>query len=260
MNLCRLVAGILLSAVLAVPGLSRAAHPLITDDAGTMGKGKFQLEFNAQYDLDKEDVGGVSVKTTRGEVATTLSYGIVENVDLVLSLPYSWGKIEEDESITYNEKGISDMVFETKWRLWEKEGYSLAVKPGIRIPTGDDKKGLGAGEIGYQAFLIGSKEIASWSFHTNIGYIHNENKVAEQRNIWHASLATTWEALKNLRFVTNIGIERNPDDTAKNHPAFLIAGAIYSIDENIDLDCGVKYGLNSSETDWSLLAGIAIRF
>jgi hypothetical protein len=171
MNLCRLVAGILLSAVLAVPGLSRAAHPLITDDAGTMGKGKFQLEFNAQYDLDKEDVGGVSVKTTRGEVAITLSYGIVENVDLVLSLPYLWGKIEEDESITYNEKGISDMVFETKWRLWEKEGYSLAVKPGIRIPTGDDKKGLGAGEIGYQAFLIGSKEIASWSFHTNIGSV-----------------------------------------------------------------------------------------
>jgi hypothetical protein len=254
------VAGILLSAVLIVPVLSWAAHPLITDDAGTLGRGKFQLELTGQYDSDKENVNGVSVKTTGGQISSTLSYGIVENVDLVLSLPYSWGKIEEDELIVYNEKGISDMVFETKWRFWEKEGYALAAKPGIRIPTGDDKKGLGAGEVGYQAFLIGSKEMVSWSFHANIGYVHNENKVAEQRNIWHASLATTWEAVKNLKLVTNIGIERNPDNTAKNNPAFLIAGAIYSIDENIDLDCGVKYGLNSSETDWSLLMGIAIRF
>jgi opacity protein-like surface antigen len=260
MNLCRLLAGILLSAVLIVPVSSWAAHPLITDDAGTQGKGRYQLELNGQYDSDKETVNGVSVKTTGKQISSTLSYGIVENVDFVLSLPYSWGKIEEDESVTYNEQGISDMVFETKWRFLEKEGYSLAAKPGIRIPTGNDRKGLGAGEVGYQAFLIGSKEIASWSFHANIGYVHNENKVSEQKNIWHASVATTWEAVKNLKLVTNIGIERNPDGTAKNNPAFLIAGAIYSVNENIDLDCGVKYGVNSSETDWSLLAGIAIRF
>ncbi len=260
MNLYRLVAGIILSAILVLSGLSWAAHPLITDDSGTLGKGKFQLELNGQYDSDKETVDGVSVKTTGAQLATSLSYGIAENVDLVLSLPYSWGRIEEDESTSFSEKGISDMVFETKWRFFEKEGYGLALKPGIRIPTGDHKKGLGSGEVGYQAFLIGSKEMSSWSFHANLGYAHNENKVAEQRNIWHASLATTWEALKNLKLVSNIGIERNPDDTAKNHPAFLIAGAIYSVAENIDLDCGVKYGLNSSETDWSLLAGMAIRF
>jgi hypothetical protein len=32
------------------------AHPLITDDAGTQGKGKFQIEVNGQYDSDKETV------------------------------------------------------------------------------------------------------------------------------------------------------------------------------------------------------------
>jgi hypothetical protein len=260
MNFKRLMAGLLFLTVSVLPALSWAAHPLITDDAGTQGKGKFQLELNGQYDSEKETVDGVSVKTTGGQVATTLSYGIVENADLVLSLPYQWGKIEENESTTYDEKGISDMVLEGKWRFFEKEGYSLALKPGIRIPTGNDKKGLGTGEVGYQAFLIGSKEMASIAFHANLGYIRNENKADEQKNIWHASLATTWEAVKNLKLVANIGIERNPNDNAENNPAFLIGGVIYSVAENIDLDCGVKYGLNSSETDWSLMAGIAIRF
>ena len=260
MNLFRLMAGLLFPVVLVLPGSSWAAHPLITDDAGTLGKGKFQLELSGQYDSDKETIDGVSVKTTGGQVASTLSYGLVENVDLVLSLPYSWGKIEENESTTYDEKGISDVVLETKWRFFEKEGYSLALKPGIRIPTGDDKKGLGAGEVGYQTFLIGSKEMAAWGFHAYMGYIRNENKIAEQKNIWHASLAVTRETLKNLNLVANIGIERNPDDNARNNPAFFIGGLIYSVAENFDINCGVKYGLNSSENNFSLMAGIAIRF
>ena len=56
------------------------------------GKGKFQLELNGQYDWDKDDTEDVSVKSTGGQAAATLSYGIAENVDLVLSLPYLWGE------------------------------------------------------------------------------------------------------------------------------------------------------------------------
>jgi hypothetical protein len=245
---------------MVMPAASWAAHPLITDDAGTQGKGKFQLELNGQYDEDKGTVDGVSVETTGKEVAATLSYGILEKVDLVLSLPYQLGKAEEDGVTTYDENGISDMTIEAKWRFFEKDGFSFALKPGISIPTGADEKGLGTGKVGYQLFLVGSKEIDSWAFHANLGYIRNENKVDEQKNIWHASLATTWEAVKNLKLVANIGMERNPDDSADNDPAFLIGGVIYSVTENLDIDCGIKYGLNSSETDTSLMAGMAFRF
>jgi hypothetical protein len=233
---------------------------LITDDAGTQGKGKFQLELNGQYDSEKETVDGISTKETGGQVAATLSYGIVENVDLVLSLPYQWGKTEENEATAYDEKGFSDTVLEAKWRFFEKEGYSVALKPGILFPTGNDDKGLGTERVGGHLFLIGSKEVGPWAFHTNLGYMRNENKADEQKNLWHASLATTWKVVKNLKFAANIGIERNSNNSSSIDPAFLIGGVIYSLTENFDLDCGVKYGLNSSETNLSLLAGIAIRF
>ena len=239
---------------------SWAAHPLITDDTGTQGKGKFQLELNGQYDWDKGDSEDGSVKTTGGQAAATLSYGVAENVDLVLSLPYIWGKAEVNEITLYDEKGIGDAVLEAKWRLFEKDGFSLALKPGISIPTGNDEKGLGAGLLGGHIFLIGSKELGSWAFHANLGYIRNENKADERKDIWHASVAATWEVVKNLKLAANIGIERNPDDDANNDPAFLIGGLIYSINENLDVDLGVKCGLDSSETDISALAGVTFRF
>jgi len=241
-------------------GTAFAAHPLITDDAGTQGKGKFQLEVNGQYDSDKETVGNVSVKSTGGQAGSTLSYGIIDNADLVLNVPYGWGKVTEDGVSTYDEKGLSDISLEVKWRFFEKDGLSFGLKPGISLPTGNHEKGLGAGKTGYHLFFIGSKEAAPWAFHANLGYIRNENKFDEEKDLWHASLAAVYEVVKDLKIVGNVGTERNADKAADNDPAFVIGGVIYSVAENFDLDAGVKYGLTSSETDLSVMAGAAFRF
>jgi len=255
-----LIKGLFVSMFLLFHTVAWGAHPLITDDAGTQGKGKFQIEVNGQYDSDKETVNGVSAESTGGQIAATLSYGVIENADLVLGLPYQWGKVKEDGVTVYDENGVSDMTLEVKWRFFEKDGLSLALKPGVRIPTGNDETGLGAGRTGYYAFFIGSKEAAPWAFHVNVGYIGNENKADEEINIWHASLAATCEVVKNLKLVGNIGIERNRDKTADKDPAFLLGGVIYAVTERFDIDFGVKYGLTAVETDWSLMAGTAFRF
>lgn len=42
--------------------VSYAAHPLITDDTGTQGKGKFQIEVNSEFAYDKETVDGIATK------------------------------------------------------------------------------------------------------------------------------------------------------------------------------------------------------
>lgn len=252
----RLLVGILLLA----PAAAWGSHPLITDDAGTQGKGKFQLELSGQYDTEKETLGGVAVKSTGGQVAATLAYGFIENADVVVSLPHSWGKVKEDGATLYDERGVSDTTVEVKWRFFDNDGLSLALKPGLRIPTGNDAKGLGAGRTGYQAFIIGSKEVEPWAFHLNVGYIGNENRADEEKSIWHASVAATREVIKNLKMVGNVGIERNRDKTAAGNPAFLIGGLIYAFSERLDIDAGVKYGLTAAETDWSVMAGVAFRF
>jgi len=237
-----------------------AAHPLITDDTGTQGKGRFLLEVNSEVNYDKESEAGVKSKTTGGEVATMISYGIIDNVDIVLGIPYQWFKVKEDGEIISREKGLSDISLELKWRFYEREGWSFALKPGVTFPTGKEEKDLGTGRVTCGMFFITTKEIEPLAFHLNLGYTRNENKLEERKDIWHISLASEWELLKDLKLVANIGLERNPDKTSNRPPAFILGGLVYSIVENVDIDIGIKGGLNKPETDLTILAGIAWRF
>lgn len=243
---------------LSTPGATLAGHPLSSDDTGTQGRGNFQLELNGQYDHDKED----SVTTTGGQVASALSYGIAESLDIVIGTPYLWNKEEsDDQSVDSSENGISDTSLDIKFRFYEEDGLSFAVKPGLSFPTGDDDKGLGAGKMGYHLYLIGMKESGPWSFLANLGYIRNEtDSESSEKNIWHASVAAIYTLNDQWKVAADLVAERNSDKDNKNDPVSSILGVIYSPTKDIDLDCGVKTGLTSSETDWSLLAGVTFRF
>jgi hypothetical protein len=248
-------------------GLSNgfAAHPLITDDTGTQGKGKFQVEVNSEFTYDREKEEGVTIKETGGEIGTILSYGILDNIDIVVGMPFQWFRVREDSELSSRESGISDLSLEVKWKFYEKENLSFVLKPGITFPTGNEKKALGNGRSSYAFTFITSKEIGPWAFHLNLGYMRNEyqlreDKEANRKDLWHISFASEVEVVKNLKLVGNIGIERNPEKASSRHPAFILSGLIYSISESIDIDFGVKAGLNKPEADFTLLSGVAFRF
>lgn len=246
-------------------GTAYGAHPLITDDTGTQGGGKFSIEMNTEFTHDRETAAGLIVEETGGEAAAIMSYGISDSADVVIGLPYQWGRVKEDGDITSDEEGISDISLEVKWRFFEREGLSLALKPGLTLPTGDEEKGLDNGRASYGLNFITTEEIKPWVFHLNVAYTHNEYKLEEDRDanrkdIWQVSLATEVEVAKNLRLVANTGMERNADKESNTHPAFVLGGLIYSLSEDFDIDAGVKAGLNKPEADYTLLAGIARRF
>lgn len=237
-------------------GSAFAAHPLITDDTGTQGKGRFQVEVNGEQTHDRDR----KIKTTTTQLASTLTYGITEPLDLVLTLPYQHLKTDGAEGETIKTNGISDLTLDLKWRFHEKDGLSFALKPGITIPTGDDTKGLGAERATYRLFFIGTKEAKPWTFHVNLGYIRNQNSHNARENLLHASLATAAEIENGLKIVVNIGIESDADRSSHNHPAFVLAGLIYALSESFEIDCGIKGGITKPESDYSVLAGITYRY
>lgn len=69
--------------MLATAGVTFVARPLITDDSGTQGKGRFQIEVNSEFTHDKEmkwddDAGNwVTAKETGGEIGAVFSYSVV---------------------------------------------------------------------------------------------------------------------------------------------------------------------------------------
>lgn len=238
-----------------------AAHPLITDDAGTVGKGGVQIEINAEIAYDKEKLDdSTTQKSEAAEAALTVTYGLTETLDFVVAAPYQRLSAHQNDELAAREKGISDMSLDLKWRFFEKDGWGLALKPGITLPTGNEEKGLGGGRTTYRLFFITTREFEPWALHLNLGYVRNENNGGDRSDLWHASLAGEVELVKDLKAVANLGIETNPTTGSGTHPAFALGGLIYDLSEKISLDAGVKLGLTKPEADVSYLAGVTIKF
>lgn len=247
--------------VLMMTTAAYAGHPLVTDDTGTQGRGKGQVEVGLSFFYDKDKADELTThKADGGDASVGITVGLLETLDVVVGLPYTWYSLEENNVRIDRADGISDITFDVKWRFFEKDGWSLALKPGFSLPTGDEDKGLGAGRAGYRFFLIGTKEFDPFAIHVNAGYICNENNFEERRDLWHASIAAEYEVIKDIKLMANIGTERNPDPVSDNHPAFALGGISYDVSEKITVDAGVKYGFTSTETDWTVLTGLTVKF
>ena len=247
-------------AVFSLPPSAHCARPLITDDAGTLGKGKFQVELGSEMSDHRTDEDGVVTREDSSSATATVSYGILENLDVVLGAPYQWTKVKEDGETVSDENGFSDVTLEAKWRFFEKNGYSLALKPGLSFPTGDDKKGLGTGRVTYGMIFIATKEMDPFTFNLNAGYRRNENDRDERKDIWGVDLAGEVQVFEPLKLVANVGVSTNTDRQSSTAPAFFLGGLIYSVTENVDIDLGYKKGLNKAEADNTYIGGLTIKF
>lgn len=243
--------------VLIFAGRSFALHPLITEDTGVQGKVKTEIEVGTEYAREAED--GTTQKTS--SMTTTISYGLNGSMDLIIGIPYQSIRTKTADSTT-DEDGIADTVVELKWRFFEKEGLSLALKPSIALPTGNKRRGLGNGRTAYGLYFITTKEMEPLTLHFNLQYKRNENRKEpkDRLDLWHVSLASELKIAEKLRFVANIGMDKNTNTASNVDPAFMLGGLVYSISENLDIDVGYRHGLNKPATDYSALAGITFRF
>ena len=85
-----------------------AGHPMITDDTGTQGRGRYLLEFNCGFSTNNIDANG--------GMAGALTLGITDNVDLSVAPPYQWAPA----------KGIGDIPVQVKWRIFGGEQSGLS--------------------------------------------------------------------------------------------------------------------------------------
>lgn len=259
-----LAAAAALAALLAAPA-ARAAHPLVTDDTGTLGAGRGQFELTGEMGRAHVQAGGQPASRSSGEIAATLSFGLAEALDVVVSAPSAFSRTEAGGTLREEAVGTGDLTVELKWRLLEAGGFSLALKPGLTLPTGDADRGLGTGRVCAGAVLVASQDLGALQVHLNAGYGHNEFALAEARSaarpdVWHASLAAATEVLPGLQVVGNLGVETSSERGDGTLPTFALAGLVYSIGERLDVDVGIKAGLGDPANDLVGLAGLAARF
>lgn len=249
---------------ISLPVTVWAAHPLATEDSGTSGKLKFQVETSGEFGWDSETTGGVTTRTNSQTLNVCLTAGLLDPLDLIVNLPFSWQQIKIDGVKTYDNGGLNDVSLALKWRFLEIGPASFAVKPVIVLPSGDYNSGLGTARPAYGATLISTVELRPVAIHANIGYTHPKHtdvdKNVYRENIWNMSLAGTAEVLKGLQVVAEIAVATNGDKTTTTWPTFLTGGMIYSVIDNLDVSMGIKGGLTSPATDIALLTGLTWKF
>ena len=244
-------------------GNAPATLPFITDDAATLERGTSQVELLYVGSTDKETIGGSTVKTDRSLPGATFGYGVAEKLDLTLGFARSWGT-ETVDGISSNDAGNADYLLNAKWQYFEKAGFRFAVKPlvGYSYHVGgasDEHVTL------YGGWLIVTKEHEALAVSLNGGYFHSDYGSAAERessrcDIWSLLALATYKALENLTLGLDVGASTNPDKASSEMQVYALGGAIYSLNKNIDLSLGLKFGITKPEPDFAGIAGITLRF
>jgi len=238
-----------------------AGYPMDTDDAGTLGRGKGQIDLNLELSYEKES-SDQEVPARKAEESASLSatFGLTENLDLSLELPYEWQDAYVSGQLVERNEGIADVNLDLKWRFWESGDWGFALKPGLSLPTGNDRRGLGSGRTAYRLYFITTRELDPWAFHLNLGYQRNENTVDDRTDLWHVSAAAELKVAKDWTIGVDLGTERNPEEHSGTHPAYALAEVGYDVSERLSLEADVKFGLTQSEKDVTYLFSISYKF
>lgn len=223
---------------------AHAAHPLITEDTGTVGAGRWQLELFGEAG----EAAGTDARLDRDDAV--LSYGLARNLDLQAGVPW----LHERTS------GAGDATLDLKWRFLERGDLSLALKPGVSLPTGDEQEGRGAGRVGWGWKFVASYDQAPAVFHVHLGYQRHRNKVGERESLSHVSAAVELRTAPGLRVVADVARNTNPDPAQPRAERYLVFGVIWSVTRDFDLDAGVKRGSGSAALREAILLGLAARW
>ena len=250
-----------------------AAHPFITDDTGTQGAGKWQLELLAErnrHDSTAPTAAGPVQQERRFSILTpVLTAGVRDNVDLALGLSRLRQRVTENGVVTEDVRGASDTSVDLKWRFHDAGGTSLALKPSLLLPTGDEARGLGTGRTSYGLVAIATREAEPWTFSANLAYARLRYKrpqdaAGSHGDLWRLSGGASYAVREGMKLVGELGARTNEarDDPflpgRNGHYAML--GLIYSPAKQLDLDVGFRKSVNHAELDRAFLAGATFRW
>ncbi len=138
--------------------------------------------------------------TGSGPIVAGDSASGVDSGSGALELPPPPPPDQADEVVT--ESGIGDMTFELSYSFerWYQQGLFIDLTGKIKLPTADENKRLGTGEIDYIAQLDIAKTSGGFTPFGTLGYkVIGSPEDITLNNVWFGSLGLQY------RFTTSVG-------------------------------------------------------
>lgn len=235
---------------LATAATAFAAHPLLTEDPGTLGTGHVQVELGL--------AAGTADPATGGNAALfspQLSIGATPTLDLILQGVWT----RQTQAGVPTLFGGGDVLADVKWRFLESDDVAWGVRAGLDLPTGDPDSGLGNGAVGAHVIAIVGVTRDAWSLYANAGYARARGSAARS-NLGAFSVALMRTDMAPRQAFVEMATYSNPDPDNRRWPVIARTGFIYTVSESLDLDVGFQARLNASAPRAVILAGATFRW
>lgn len=191
-----------------------AGPPYLTDDPEPTETGHWEIYAPL---LEGEGAGS----NFEGSAGAEINYGAAPNVQVTVGLPVAYA---HDSAGT--EWGAGDIAVSLKYRFYHNEnlGLSIAVFPGVTLPTASND--LGAGRVTGLLPIWFQKDSGPWSVFGGGGYAFNPGP--GNRDYMTGALAVSRQATPNLSL--GVEVQRQGADTIGGSAATSLGiGAIYQL-------------------------------
>ncbi len=141
-----------------------AGPPYQTDDPEPPDKGHWELFFAAAGSIESRDVSGTLPQLE-------INYGAIENLQVGASLQLACN-VTDNRVVTY---GPGDVELSAKYRFLTETSRrpQVAVFPRLDLPTGDNNRGLGNGNVRFFLPVWVQKSWGPWCAFGGGGYWFN---------------------------------------------------------------------------------------
>ncbi len=246
--------GLLIFYAIIFQGLTAfAGHPLGTEDSGTLGRGRAEMEFNFE--------AGKFRKDKEYTIGNILTLGVVDRLDF--SVEYSYLFLRPKDGVDVD--GFGDTGLFLKWSipLPATPNAQAGIKLGAIVPSGDENRGTGSGAKDYEGRFILERGIDVHKIFVNLAYLLTGDRPGgvNPGDLFRASLAVETEASGRGGFATVAEIEyETAESSGAEDIVSVLGGLIFSLTERSDLSFGVKSTLRGSGPDVLFTSGLTIGF
>ncbi len=218
-------------------------RPTYSSDTATTAEGTLELEAGAAFDP--------------GDSWTTpllLKWGVRADTEFFVGLDaYRWF-----DTGAGSEGGLGDSAVGLRHRFWESESTSAAVLGAMKLPTADESKGLGSGDVDWIGAGILTRQLvedASATLYYQLTWLGGHRG------------ASDWEQGCALALSKSLGDElgvfgevAGVDAPGSVDPLFGTFGLVRNFGPGMALDGGVVVGFNSDAPDLQLILGLTTNF
>ena len=238
---------ILIASSVALPAF--AAHPLISEDTGTQGPGKFELELGMS-DTPSHNGGTF-------EFDPQLSYGVTRVVDVILR-PSLFALRGEDIRESGARRGFGMTAVDLKWRFAQHATWTFGTRAGIDAPTA--AAGLGSSRPGGHALVMATGDFSPVIVTTNLAWTRLPSDAASKLDLYRVSAGGLWSLRDKLRIVADVAYYSTAVEEGVAWPAVALLGAIFTVSKDVDVDVGWQARIKRPAPDHVLLVGFTFRW